>query len=149
MARVAAETTREATESNVKSLTPSESALEGDVSQLSQRVGELGDELAKMRQRGNFKVQDVIYELVGLRMLLDSTASQLSAIGRPLTAARERLKQHRGRLAPGHMGVEALLASSVSGLVDRVTRLVSNEVASHRARLTDGVSSASQRLKMD
>lgn len=57
--------------------------------------------------------------------------------------ARERLGKHQGRLAASDLQLEALLSSSVFGLVDTVGPLETRKVAVHCARLTDVVSSAS------
>lgn len=133
----------------IQSLTASESASQGEAAQLARGVEELGDELAKMSQERDHKVQDVLFDCVVQHLHLNSMASQLSVARRYLTAPRERLEQHFGRSAARHLRVESLLSSSVSSFVDRVTSFVSEEVAAYHATLTDLVASVSDSLESD
>lgn len=66
-----------------------------------------------------------------------------------MPTASERLEQHCGCLTASHLRIKGLLASSVSGLVDRLACLVRDEVTAHRPRLTDVVASASDSLELD
>lgn len=66
-----------------------------------------------------------------------------------MLAARERPEQHRGRSTNSHSQLESLLISLDSGFVDRVVRLVTDEMAIYRARRTDVVASAFDNLGLD
>lgn len=66
-----------------------------------------------------------------------------------MTASLELLEQQRGRLVASHLGLEALLASSVSRIVDRVAHFVDVEVVVHCARLMDIVASAFDNSRMN
>lgn len=79
--------------------------------QLAGRVGELGGKVARTNQECKREVEDVHFEGVGLQGHLHSTALQLSGICHSWTAVRERLEQHRRRLAAGHLRPESLLSS--------------------------------------
>lgn len=62
-----------AAESTVQSLTASESAFRGRISQLTQRLGEVGGKVAKMRRKSAGKVEDILIDPDGLQMHLNST----------------------------------------------------------------------------
>lgn len=49
----------------------------GEVDQLARRVGELGVDVARMRQECNCKLEDVLFKCDGLQARVDSTAPQL------------------------------------------------------------------------
>lgn len=83
-----------------------------------------------------------VYKCVSILKLL-----QLSWVLNSLTTAH--LGPLRGRLAARHLRLEPMLASPNSGFFDSVARSVSNEVATHRARLTDAVVPASDSLELD
>lgn len=79
--------------------------MQGDVAQLARRVGDFGDDVARMSQDCCRKVEVVLFERDGLQVLLDSTASERSDLRNPLTAAQERLEQHSKRWAAGHFWI--------------------------------------------
>lgn len=54
-------------------------ALPGEVAQVAERVGELGDVVAGVRQECDCKEKDVLFELDSMQVRLDATASQLKA----------------------------------------------------------------------
>lgn len=101
-----------------------------------------------MLQECDHKVEDFFSKRDRLQVRLELTASQLSGICNSLTAARERLEDHRGCSATSHFRLESLLASSFPGLRDRVPCLGSDEVDVQRALLMNVVASASDRLEM-
>lgn len=116
--------------------------LQGEIGQQTQRVGEVRVERDRMRQEIDLKMENVLFERDGLEERLDSTASQLFGARHSLRAVHERLEQHSGHSSAGHLRLESLLAYTVTGFVDRVDRLVGDEVAALRTRLTDVVASA-------
>lgn len=76
--------------------------LQGEVGEQTRRVGELGDKIAKMRRECDYRAENVHLERDGLQVGRDSTASQPSGVQNSLTAARGRLKEPFGHLAPNH-----------------------------------------------
>lgn len=102
-----------------------------------------------MLQECDHKVKEVLLERDELQVRLDSTASQLSEVRESLTTAREQLEQHCGHSTNTHLWLESSLSSTASGFVDRVSGSVSDEVPDHRARLTDVVVLAFDRLELD
>lgn len=62
---------------------------------------------------------------------------------------RERFIQHRVRSNASHLRLESFFVYSVSGFVDRASRLVSDKVATHCAGTTDVAASTSEILKLD
>lgn len=94
-------------------------------------------------------MEDVHFDHDGLQVCLESTALQLSGVRNSLMVARERLQQHLGRSAASHLPLESLLASSVFSFFDRVSRLVSDEMAAHRATITDVVASVFKGLERE
>lgn len=93
----AAEVSRTAAESKVQCLTASESALRGEVEQLTQRVEKLSEKVSRMRQDCDLKVEDVLSECDDLQVRLNATAPQLWVVFSSLTMGREQLEQHFGR----------------------------------------------------
>lgn len=70
---MATEVARAAVESNVRSLTASESALWCQIAQVARNIKELGDQGARMRQERDCKLEYVFFERDGLHLRLDST----------------------------------------------------------------------------
>lgn len=116
---VAAEAARASTESNPHSFTPSESALQGEVGRLTRRVKELGEQIARLRQKWDFEVEHVLSERGGLQICLDSTALQLGGVLNVLKTARERLEYHRACSTASPLRLEWLLVPLVSGFIER------------------------------
>lgn len=85
-----------AVESKVQSLSASEPALCGDVAHLARCIGDVGEEVARMRQECSPKVEEVTFDGDELRVRFKSTALHLSDSRSPLTAACERLEQVSG-----------------------------------------------------
>lgn len=94
-------------------------------------------------------MEAIILERHGLQVGPDSTDSHLSGVGSSLAAAQERLEPHCGCLPAGHLLLELLLVCLVSGIIDKVTRLVREEVSANRTRLIDKVASSSDSLQLD
>lgn len=128
---------------------PPERLLQGEVSQLSQRVREIGDEVATLRQVCDSKVEQVLFEREGLHVCLHLTTPQHLEDCSSIKALCGRLELHRGHAAAGLLRLESLLASSVSGFIGRLACLVRNEVHSHRARFKDVFAPASETLELD
>lgn len=74
----AAEVARAPLESNVLSLTPLESVLQGEICQVARIVREIGDKVARMQQVCGRKVEYVPFEHDELQVRLYSKASQFS-----------------------------------------------------------------------
>lgn len=74
-------------ESNVQLLTASESVLPGEVAQLARRAGELAELVARIHQKCDHMVEDVLLECDDLQVRLSSAGSQLSGIRSSLKAA--------------------------------------------------------------
>lgn len=60
--------------SNVQSLSASESALQDQVRELTRRLGEIEDKVARMRQECNRKGKGLLFERNGLEVRRNSTA---------------------------------------------------------------------------
>lgn len=86
-------------------------ALWRKVAELTKRVGEVGDEVARRREECYCKEEDVLSERVGLQGRLDATYSQLQRVCNSLTAAHDQLELHRGRSAASHSWLESLILS--------------------------------------
>lgn len=99
--------------------------------------------LLKYVKKTNVRWETSFFERDGLRVLLHSMASQLLGFRHLLKVGRERLEQHHDRLAASHLSLERWYVSLVSSFVWKVTRLVSDEVAAHSARLTTVVATVS------
>lgn len=80
VACIAAEVVQVDATSEIQSPTASESALRGEVGQLTRCVRDLGNELARMRQECDSKVEDVHFECDGLQVCLEWTASELLGV---------------------------------------------------------------------
>lgn len=76
-------------ESRTGSLTASDSALQDQVAQLTQRVGGLGDEVTRMLQEGEREVEDVLFNEDALQVRDYSTSSPLYGVLICLMAACE------------------------------------------------------------
>lgn len=63
-------------------------------------------------------MEDVLIESECLQVPLNATASQLSCVWYPLTAARELLKRHSVRSAMSPLLLVLLLSSSVFGFIE-------------------------------
>lgn len=77
---VAANETQAVAESNVQSITASESALHGENGQITRCVKEREVELSKMRQKNHHKVKDVLFGLDGLQVHLTSTGLSIRGL---------------------------------------------------------------------
>lgn len=123
--------------------------MSGEVGQSTRRIWKLGNKDVRMHQGCDCRVGDVPFERKAVQVRLDSMALQPLAAGSSYKTARERLRPHRERSAPSHLRLKALLASYVTCFVDSVACLVSEEVASHDARLMHVVDSATDNLELD
>lgn len=65
---------QEGAEINVESSTGSKLASKSQVSQLTRRLGGLGDEFSRIRQEGDHKVKDVLFDCDSLPLRVDSIA---------------------------------------------------------------------------
>lgn len=146
---VAAEAGLEAANFNLQSLTASESTLWGEVPQYHRLVGELEDEVTRVRQDCDSMVQDLFFEPYGRQVRLDSTASQRSGVCKSMTWLCERLEQDHGRLEACDLWLEALIVSPVSSFVYRMASLMSDEVAALCSGAPDVVPSASDILELN
>lgn len=102
-----------------------------------------------MHQECYCRVVDVICKHDGLQVCLDLTALQLLWALRSLLAAHKRLEPHCRHSEAIHLWFQSLVLSLVSGFVNRLAHLGSDEVADHCANLTDIVVSASDSLELD
>lgn len=93
-ARIAAEAAQAAAESNIQSVTVSKSALRGEAEELGRSVEEVVVEVARVHQKGDTKVGDVLSECSGLQERHYATVSQVLGAPTYLTAACERLRHH-------------------------------------------------------
>lgn len=75
--RTAAGVAGASAEFQVHSLTSSELALHGEVGEITPRLWELGDEVARIRRDGDRKMEDVLLERGCLQVRIDCTASRL------------------------------------------------------------------------
>lgn len=91
------EEAREATESSVQSLEAKKLALSDGIKLWTTQVEEHGVTFTTMRQDGHRKVEDVLFEGDGLKVGLDTTASQFSGVINSLTVVYERYEQQCGR----------------------------------------------------
>lgn len=110
---------------------------------------ELGNEVARMLQDCDRKVEKVLFKRAGLQERLDSLASLLSGAFRSLTKAREPFEPHRGRSAASHLPQESFLASAMCSIVDRLARSLSDEVVGHLARPANVVTPASDSMELE
>lgn len=94
-------------------------------------------------------MEPVLCERDVFQVRLDLTPSQILGVRSSLTLGRERLERHIGLWTASHLSLDSLPASSVSGFVDRVARLLGDEVSAHRAGLTDVAALVSDSLEMD
>lgn len=91
-----------AVQSKLQSHTASESALRGEVVQLIWRAGEPRDQVARMPQECDHKMEDVPFERDSLQVCPDSTASYLSSVRNFLAVVHELHEHHRRRSAASH-----------------------------------------------
>lgn len=86
-----------AAKSCLQPFTASALAFRGEFIQFIRGVGELGKRVARVCHEVKPMVGNVMFECKGLQERLKSTASQISGVRNLITAAHDRLEQHRGR----------------------------------------------------
>lgn len=135
VARVAAEVAWATKDSNVLSLTTSESVLRGEVTQSPWCAEDLLDEVFRACLECDRDMENVFFERDVLQGRLFVTASQLLGAQSSLMIASERLEHYVGRSTASYLRLESLPLSLLSSFVDEVARLPSDRVAAHSTRL--------------
>lgn len=120
-----------------------------EAAQRIRHLGDPGEENARICEKCDCRVEEVILEHDGLEVHLDSSGLVLLGAPNALTRSRKRFEQHRRRSTASKLCTESLIKSSVCGFVDWVAHLVNEEVAALRGSLTDVVASVPNSLEVD
>lgn len=146
--REIAESARVTAKCTIQLLPASDQDLYGDVDRLRLEENQPRDELAPVREEGNHKVEEVLFELGSLQGCLDATALPLLGACSSLMVARKLLKQNRGRQVANHLRLESLLQFSVSRLVYGIDCFIDDGLTGHPTRLTSVIASACDSLEL-